>query len=313
LAELIANDNGQTPPEQLVQQALAETKQMFEAGRRDPSSIYYFSTDTSNPDNPPGFVNYRNSLAQLASPDRREQGRARLLSVTNGLKTDGMKFLDKPGSILTKEEFLQMDKDMLEKDFRMPGIIRKVASMTGLTPREVLTRAREALDLPPMAVPPSLELIDNTLSPEAKSLIYNFQSAQRTQRGLSQLREFEPTSVKGGYGETIQKAAEQYDIPVGILAALLEQESAYRPDIINGTTKSSAGALGIAQFLPGTAAQMGVDPLDPQSAIPGAAKYLRHLMDTYGFDLKTAIYAYNAGPGTVQKYGVGATEENKNY
>lgn len=313
LAELIANDNGQTPPGQLVQQALAETKQMFEAGRRDPSSIYYFSSDTSDPSQPPGFVNYRNSLAQLANPDRREQGRARLSFVTNGLKTEGMKFLDKPGSILTKEEFLQMDKDMLEKDFRMPGIIRKVASMTGLTPREVLTRAREALDLPPMPVPPSLELIDNTLSPEAKGLIYNFQSAQRTQRGLSQLRQFEPSSVKGGYGETIQKAAEQYDIPVGILAALLEQESAYRPDIINGTTKSSAGALGIAQFLPGTAAQMGVDPLDPASAIPGAAKYLRHLMDTYGFDLKTAIYAYNAGPGNVQKYGVGATEENKNY
>jgi len=40
---------------------------------------------------------------------------------------------------------------------------------------------------------------------------------------------------------------------------------------------------------------------------------LRHLMDTYGFDLKTAIYAYNAGPGTIQQYGIGATDENKNY
>ena len=313
LAELIKSDNGQTPASQLATQALAETRANFEKGRNDPSSIYYFSSDTSNPNNPPGFVNYRNGLAQLATPDKRAAGRARLKTVTQGLKTEGMKFLDQPGSILTKDEFLQMDKDMLEKDFTMPGIISYVASQTGLTPSEVIKRAREALDLPPMPVPPSLELIDNTLSPEAKGLIYNFQSAQRTQRGLSQLRQFEPTMVKGGYGETIQKAAEQYDIPVGILAALLEQESAYRPDIISGKTKSSAGALGIAQFLPGTAAQMGVDPLDPESAIPGAAKYLRHLMDTYGFDLKTAIYAYNAGPGTVQKYGVGATEENKNY
>jgi len=313
LAELIKSDNGQTPASQLATQALAETRANFEKGRNDPSSIYYFSSDTSNPNNPPGFVNYRSGLAQLATPDKRAAGRARLKTVTQGLKTEGMKFLDQPGSILTKDEFLQMDKDMLEKDFTMPGIISYVASQTGLTPSEVIKRAREALDLPPMPVPPSLELIDNTLSPEAKGLIYNFQSAQRTQRGLSQLRQFEPTMVKGGYGETIQKAAEQYDIPVGILAALLEQESAYRPDIISGKTKSSAGALGIAQFLPGTAAQMGVDPLDPESAIPGAAKYLRHLMDTYGFDLKTAIYAYNAGPGTVQKYGVGATEENKNY
>ena len=313
LAELIKSDNGQTPASQLATQALAETRANFEKGRNDPSSIYYFSSDTSNPNNPPGFVNYRNGLAQLATPDKRAAGRARLKTVTQGLKTEGMKFLDQPGSILTKDEFLQMDKDMLEKDFTMPGIISYVASQTGLTPSEVIKRAREALDLPPMPVPPSLELIDNTLSPEAKGLIYNFQSEHRTQRGLSQIRQFEPTMVKGGYGQTIQKAAEQYDIPVGILAALLEQESAYRPDIISGKTKSSAGALGIAQFLPGTAAQMGVDPFDPESAIPGAAKYLRHLMDTYGFDLKTAIYAYNAGPGTVQKYGVGATEENKNY
>ena len=71
--------------------------------------------------------------------------------------------------------------------------------------------------------------------------------------------------------------------------------------------------MGLAQFMPGTAEQMGVDPYNPDSAIDGAGKYLRHLMDTYGFDLKTAIYAYNAGPGTIQKYGIGATEENKNY
>jgi soluble lytic murein transglycosylase-like protein len=313
LAELIANDDGQSPPGTLVQQALAETRAMFIAGRKNDESIYYFSSDTSDPTKPPGFVTYRNTLASLTSPEKNAQARARLAHVTQGFKTEGIVFLNKPGSILTREEFLQMDKDMLEKDFKMPGIIRKAAQLTGLTPSEVLKRAREALDLPPMTMPPSLELIDNTLSPEAKGLINNFQTAQRTQRGLSQLRQFEPSMVKGGYGPTIQKAAEEYDIPVGILAALLEQESAYRPEIINGTTKSSAGALGIAQFMPGTAAEMGVNPLDPESAIPGAAKYLRHLMDTYGFDLKTAIYAYNAGPGTIQQYGIGATDENKNY
>ena len=94
---------------------------------------------------------------------------------------------------------------------------------------------------------------------------------------------------------------------------MLEQESGYLPEVINGQRLSSAGAMGIAQFMPGTAEQMGVDPFKPESAIPGAAKYLRHLMDSYGFDLREAIYAYNAGPGTVQRYGVGATEENKNY
>ncbi len=125
--------------------------------------------------------------------------------------------------------------------------------------------------------------------------------------------DYRPEMVPSGYGDLVAKAAQQYDIPPAILAGLLEQESGYLPEVITGKRLSSSGAIGIAQFLPGTAAQMGVDPLDPESAIPGAAKYLRHLMDTYGFDLKTAIYAYNAGPGNVQKYGVGATEENKNY
>ncbi|MBP04080.1 MAG: hypothetical protein CMA72_04770 [Euryarchaeota archaeon] len=314
LAELIANDNGQSEPGTLVQQALAETRSMYEAKVNDPNSIYFYNRASNDPKQPPGFTTYRERLASLASPEKNAQARARLSRVAEGIKTEGLKFLERTEDpMLTKEEFLQMDKDMLEKDFKMPGIIRKAAELTGLTPSEVLKRAREALDLPPMTMPPSLELIDNTLSPEAKGLINNFQTAQRTQRGLSQLRQFEPSMVKGGYGPTIQKAAEEYDIPVGILAALLEQESAYRPEIINGTTKSSAGALGIAQFMPGTAAEMGVNPLDPESAIPGAAKYLRHLMDTYGFDLKTAIYAYNAGPGAIQQYGVGATDENKNY
>ena len=92
----------------------------------------------------------------------------------------------------------------------------------------------------------------------------------------------------------------------------MEQESGYLPEVINGKRLSSAGAQGIAQFMPATAAQFDIDPLDPESAIDGAAMYL-HYMDNYDFTLREAIYAYNAGPGTVQKYGVGATEENKNY
>ncbi|ADD95477.1 hypothetical protein, partial [uncultured phage MedDCM-OCT-S08-C41] len=196
LAELIANDDGQSPPGTLVQQALAETREMFIAGRKNDESPFYFSSDTRDPSRPPGFVNYRDTLAAQTSPEKNAQARARLAHVTQGFKTEGIVFLNKPGTILTREEFLQMDKDMLEKDFKMPGIIRKAAELTGLTPSEVLKRAREALDLPPMTMPPSLELIDNTLSPEAKGLINNFQTAQRTQRGLSQLRQFEPSMVK---------------------------------------------------------------------------------------------------------------------
>jgi soluble lytic murein transglycosylase-like protein len=169
------------------------------------------------------------------------------------------------------------------------------------------------MDLPPMPQPPSLEYVDNTVSPQAKALLYKHQTPERSIRGFAETREYEPSIVPGGFGPKIKEAADANGIPPAVLTALLEQESGFRPDVISGKTLSRSGAAGIAQFMPGTARQMGVDPLNTDSAIDGAARYLRHLMDSYGFDLKTAIYAYNAGPGTVQRYGIGATEENANY
>ena len=55
--------------------------------------------------------------------------------------------------------------------------------------------------------------------------------------------------------------------------------------------------------MPATAAQFGINPLDPESVLT-VLLYLRHLMDNYDFTLREAIYAYNAGPG-IQRYGVG--------
>jgi len=201
-----------------------------------------------------------------------------------------------------------MDKALQKPGFVMPGIITAVASETGLLPLEVIRRQREALNLPALPIPPSLQSIENNLSPTAQALLQKFSSVDRSRRGLSQIRDFDPAIVPNGYGPKIQETASRYNIPVGILTGLIEQESAFNPRAI-----SSAGAMGLAQFMPGTAQQMGVDPYNADSAIDGAGKYLRHLMDNYGFDLKTAIYAYNAGPGNIQKYGIGATEENKNY
>ncbi len=98
------------------------------------------------------------------------------------------------------------------------------------------------------------------------------------------------------YRPTIEAAERAHGLPAGLLSRLLYEESRYRTDIITGALPSSAGALGIAQFLPSTAAEMGVDPLDPRQAIPGAARYLRRLYDRFG-DWKLALAAYNWGQG----------------
>lgn len=95
----------------------------------------------------------------------------------------------------------------------------------------------------------------------------------------------------------IKRASDKYNIPTMLLSALLKQESGFNPK-----ATSSVGAQGIAQFMPATAQGMGVDPLDPESAIMGAAKYLRQSWDKFGKP-ELALAAYNAGGGAVNQYG----------
>ena len=106
------------------------------------------------------------------------------------------------------------------------------------------------------------------------------------------------------YKPYIDSATARYGLPSGLLDKLLYQESRYRPDIINGSTKSSVGAIGIAQFMPATAAQFGIDPTNPYASIDAAAKYLSQLYGQFQ-DWDLAVAAYNWGPGNVAKYNEG--------
>ena len=96
-------------------------------------------------------------------------------------------------------------------------------------------------------------------------------------------------------------AEAQNGIPQGALSAIANQESRFRPDIINGTTRSSAGATGLMQLMPGQFANAGADPLQD---IQTAAKYLVDLFKQFG-DWKLAIAAYNDGPGNIRKWLAG--------
>lgn len=115
------------------------------------------------------------------------------------------------------------------------------------------------------------------------------------------------------YAAAITSAEQQYNLPPDMLARLLWQESRYREDIITGATRSPAGALGIAQFMPATARDMGIDPLNTAQAIPAAARYLASLYRQTG-TWTQALAAYNWGIGNVQRKGIGAAPvETRNY
>lgn len=107
------------------------------------------------------------------------------------------------------------------------------------------------------------------------------------------------------YAGAIAQAESANGLPENLLARLLWQECRYREDIITGRVKSAAGALGIAQFMPATAAEMGVNPLDPFAAIDAAALYLARLYRRFAaWDL--ALAAYNWGQGNVARKGLDA-------
>lgn len=115
------------------------------------------------------------------------------------------------------------------------------------------------------------------------------------------------------YAATVARAEREQGIPQFMLERLLYQESRYRQDIIDGTVKSRVGAAGIAQFMPATAADLGIDPLDPDQAIPGAARYLRRLYNRFG-NWTEALAAYNWGQGNVARRGLAAApRETRTY
>lgn len=102
------------------------------------------------------------------------------------------------------------------------------------------------------------------------------------------------------FAPVIADAEKKNGIPAGLLHRLIKQESHFRTDIITGATKSAVGAVGIAQFMPATAADEGVNPLDPVASIYAAAKYLvKQYRLTKSWD--KAVASYNWGAGNVLK------------
>lgn len=97
--------------------------------------------------------------------------------------------------------------------------------------------------------------------------------------------------------DTLTKAAQSNNLPVPFFIRLLFQESQFSPAVV-----SAAGAQGIAQFMPETASDIGLDnPFDPAQAIPASARLLRTLIDRFG-NLGLAAAAYNAGPKRIQDW-----------
>jgi peptidoglycan DL-endopeptidase CwlO len=120
---------------------------------------------------------------------------------------------------------------------------------------------------------------------------------------LAALSAADPTTAMDNLGvpaalrPVLTAAAQSQGLPVSLLAAVAKVESGY-----DTSSVSSAGAQGLMQLMPDTAAGLGANPWDPASAANGAAKLIRGYINQYG-SVPLALAAYNAGPGAVAKYG----------
>jgi len=111
------------------------------------------------------------------------------------------------------------------------------------------------------------------------------------------------------FGRFIDEAAEETKIDSTVIASVIRAESGGNPNAV-----SKAGAKGLMQLIDGTARDLNVqDVFDPRENIKAGSRYLRRMLDRFG-DLDTALAAYNAGPGNVEKHGgVPPFAETKNY
>jgi len=104
--------------------------------------------------------------------------------------------------------------------------------------------------------------------------------------------------VPAAYRAKVAELAARFDLSPALIEALVWQESRWQAGAV-----SPVGARGLAQLMPGTARELGVDPNDPFANLEGGARYLREQMDRFGGDVEKALAAYNAGPGRVIKSG----------
>ena len=123
------------------------------------------------------------------------------------------------------------------------------------------------------------------------------------------VQEMRPEALsKKPFATLIRAAADRHGVADNLLHAVIQVESAYRPN-----AQSPRGAMGLMQLMPATASRYNVgDPFDPAANIDAGTRYLRLLLDSYG--MRGGLAAYNAGEGSVIKFkGVPPYSETRNY
>ena len=154
--------------------------------------------------------------------------------------------------------------------------------------------------------------LQQEINKDAVSAAHKAQPAQRVQGSAATEKTVATESANYAnpqLAQMIHAAAAKYSVDPKLVSAIAEVESGGDQSAV-----SPAGAVGVMQLMPETAAGLGVNPYDMKSNVEGGTKYLREMLDTFDGDVKKAVAAYNAGPNAVKAYsGVPPYAETQNY
>jgi len=160
---------------------------------------------------------------------------------------------------------------------------------------------------------------DSPLRGSKYKLVWKRESRKLIKEGQQRLASLSPKKEssealrerRARFERLITANARRYNLAPELLHAVIRAESAYDHKAV-----SSAGAQGLMQLMPGTAARYGVsDSFNPVENVRGGAAYLRDLLDLFDQDLPLALAGYNAGENAVLKYGrrIPPYDETQNY
>lgn len=184
----------------------------------------------------------------------------------------------------------------------------------------------ESATLEPISNSASMNALNDTASGDALSQLLQMYQGGGTSKAPNTLSSALGTSKTGGtsaiyndyngfpymppaipgiekampYMEYVQEASQKYGMPSNLILGIMKAESDF-----NNSCVSSAGAKGLMQLMPETAAEVGVsDEFDPRQNILGSVEYITKLVNRYNGDVKLALAAYNTGPGKIARRGV---------
>ena len=129
--------------------------------------------------------------------------------------------------------------------------------------------------------------------------VANAQSEKDTPRTAAQVSPaaLNPCPVPARYRDAFEAAARDTNLPLALLVSVARVESRF-----DHSARSQAGARGLLQLMPPTAAALRVDPDRPETNVLGGARYLKEMMGRFD-SANLALAAYNAGPSAVDRAG----------